>query len=393
MKKGVSVFFIFISMILLIGAFTLLIPTKTVLAYGNYDGEIKSESAYLVEEKTGTVLYAKNENKKLPIASMCKIMTLLCCFDNVSNGSLDLNSSITVSENASSMGGSQVFLEKDGKYLVKDLIKAITVASANDACVALAESISGSENEFVNLMNQKAKEIGASNTNFTNCTGLPREGQYSCAKDVSIMFRNLIKHEEYFEFSKIWMDVINHPKNRITEISNTNKLIKFYNGCDGGKTGYTSEAGHCLCATAKKGDTRLVSVVIKAPNSKTRFAEISSMFNYGFNNYQTKEIIKKGDKIDAVLSIKHSNIDSPKISADSSVYACLNKNEKKSFEHEFTKIENLKAPLKKGDTVGFLTVYCNNVQYAKINVILDEDIMQKSLLDNIKDVTINWNLI
>ena len=189
------------------------------------DLQTRAKSALLMDFSTNMVLYSYKPTERLPIASMCKIMTLLLCFDAIEEGSLSLDESICVSERAASMGGSQVFLETNGNYLVKDLIKSIVVASANDACVAMAELICGSENEFVEKMNKKAVALGMDNTNFVNATGLPKIGQYSCAKDVSIMFRELLSYKDYYAFSTIWMDKIAHPNDRFTEISNTNKLI------------------------------------------------------------------------------------------------------------------------------------------------------------------------
>ncbi len=393
MKKGISVFFIFLSMILLLGTLTIKVKSKTIIANAITTNEFKSESAFLIEEKTGKVLYSKNENKKMPIASMTKIMTLLVCYDNLNNNKISLDEEVIASKNASSMGGSQVFIEENGVYKVKELLKAITVASANDACVAMAEKIAGSEQSFVDLMNKKAQELELSNTNFINCTGLPKEGHYSSAKDVAIMFKNLISNNNYFDFSKIWMDKIEHSNGRFTEISNTNKLIKFYKGCDGGKTGYTSEAGHCLCATALRDGTRLISVVIKAPDSKTRFNEVSTMFNYGFSNYKTKEILTKGALLDVEFTVKNSKQIKPKITVDKSVYSCTKINEKNAYTYSFIKDENVLAPLKVGDVIGKLKIYCESQEIDTVNVILLEDIAEKNYLDSIHDVVINWNLL
>ncbi len=393
MKKSISVFFCLLSMILLLGTLSFSKNNKIRIAYADYNGEIESESAYLIDEKTEKVLYSKNENKKLPIASMCKIMTMLVCYDNINMGKLSLDTMVTVSENASSMGGSQVFLETNGVYSASDLLKAITVASANDACVALAEQLYGSQDAFVDEMNKKSTEIGLQNTFFVNCTGLPQDGQYSCAKDVAIMFKNLIKHKEYYNFSKIWMDKINHPKDRITEISNTNKLIKFYNGCDGGKTGYTSEAGHCLCATAVRNDTRLISVVIKAPNSKKRFNEVSSLFNYGFDNFSTKEIIKKGEELDVTLKVDNSKNKTPKLTVENSIYDTLKKGESKGYTYEINLNKGIKAPLKKGDFVGEISIYSDNIEINKTNLVLLEDVLENNYFDNVHDIILNWNII
>ena len=273
MKKNFSVIFIFLAFIISIGC--LWKPHNNfVYAKDEIGIEIKSKSAYLIDPLSNTVIYKKDETKRLPIASICKVMTLLLSFEEIDSGKMSFDENVSISEKASNMGGSQVFLESNASYSVRDLIKSIIVCSANDASVAMAERICGSEELFVEKMNDRAKDLGMENTNFSNCTGLPKPNQYSCAKDVATMYIELTKHSDYFEFSSIWMDEICHPNNRKTQISNTNKLIRFYEGCEGGKTGYTNEAGHCLVASAKRQNMRLVSVVISAVDSKTRFKEV-----------------------------------------------------------------------------------------------------------------------
>ena len=246
--------------------------------------QIGAKSAYLMDFSTKTCLFSKEEDKRLPIASMCKIMTLLLAFEAIDAGALSFEEELMISERAASMGGSQVFLEANAKYPVKELIKSIVVCSANDSCVAMAEKIAGSEELFVEKMNARAVALGANNTLFANCTGLPKQPQYSCAKDVALMLKELLNHKEYYEFGKVWMDKFQHPEGRYTEISNTNKLVRFYDGCDGGKTGFTNEAGFCLAATAKRDNTRVISVVIGEENSAPRFEDVKTMFNYAFAN-------------------------------------------------------------------------------------------------------------
>lgn len=394
MGKRFSVFFILLAFILTIGCLSCVTKAKAFANEVNnnvvYNLETKSKAQYLVDAYSGTILHSKNECEKLPIASMCKIMTLLLCFEAIDNGELTYDQLICVSENASKMGGSQVFLEANGEYPVGELIKSIVVASANDSCVALAENISGSTECFVEKMNEKAKILGMDNTVFVNCTGLPKPGQYSCAKDVSIMFRELIKHEDYFKFSKIWTDFVLHPKDRKTEITNTNKLIRFYQGCDGGKTGYTSEAGHCLVACANRNGLRLVSVVISAPDSKTRFNEVSSMFNYGFANYVNKKIIDCDKPLDINVEVVGGKKDSMQVVAVNSIYLLSQKNQKRSFEIDFEPITIVKAPIKKGDYVGTLYVYENGIEIAYVKVVANEDVKEKTFFDIIKDIGKNW---
>ena len=291
------------------------------------------------------------------------------------------------------MGGSQVFLESGGEYRIDELIKSIIIASANDACVAMAEKICGSEQAFVERMNEKAKELEMFDTVFVNCTGLPKPSQHSTAKDVAKMFNELIKHENYFKFSKIWMDKIEHPKGRFTEISNTNKLIRFYDGCDGGKTGYTSEAGHCLAASAIRNGMRLICVVIHSPDSKTRFNEVSSMFNYGFANYVNKIVVDDRKPLNLTVSVLGGKKQELEVVAEKPVFIFSEKNKQQSVEITFTPIEKVLAPVSKGDVVGKLTVYKNNVEIASVNVISNEFIAEKTYFDVVNDVVKDWGII
>lgn len=387
MVKNKSVFFLFIAIILGIGCF---INVRTNKVFAN--NQFKSKSVYLIDYNTGTELYKQNENEKLPIASMCKIMTLNLCFDAIEDGKMSLNDTIKISKSASSMGGSQIFLEENGEYKVSELIKGIVVASANDACVALAEKISGSEQTFIEKMNEKAQELGMNDTNFVNCTGLPKAGQYSTAKDVAKMFSELLTHSDYYGFSGIWMDEIQHSHDRITQISNTNKLIRYYDGCDSGKTGYTSEAGHCVCASAKRNDMRLISVVISAPDSKTRFYEASSLFNYGFANYTNKLIIDKEKPVDfngEVLRAKEQLVVYP----ENSFYSISKIGEKDVLEFDIKFDLNLKAPLNKGDKVGQLSIYKNSIEIGCVNLISGFDVNEKNIFDYFNDISCRWQVI
>lgn len=393
MKRKFSIIFILMAFLMTINC---LWKVKSGVAFA--DGktvyiEAESKSAYLLEPFTGTVIYKKNETDKLPIASMCKIMTLLLAFEEIDNGNLSLDEEVIVSETASGMGGSQVFLEANEPYKASDLIKSITVASANDASVAIAEKICGSEQAFVEKMNDKARELGMDNTIFANCTGLPKPTQYSCAKDVATMFSELIKHKDYFLFSRIWMDEINHKNDRKTGISNTNKLIRFYDGCDSGKTGYTSEAGHCLCASAMRNGMRLVSVVISAPDSKTRFKDVSSMFNYGFANYVNKLVIDDKKPLELKVSVKGGKKDTIEIVAEKPIFLFSLKNEKRSVELEFEPIEFVKAPVNKGDLVGVLRAFEDGKEIASVNVLANESVEQATYFDYLRDVLENWAII
>ena len=352
---------------------------------------ISSKAAYVCDYDTQTVIYARNENARLPIASMVKIMTLILCYEHLDSGAMAMDDVITVSENAASMGGSQAFLEAHGQYKIEDLIKSIVMSSANDSCVAMAEHICGSVEGFVQKMNQKAKELNLQNTNFVNCTGLPAENSYSSAKDVSIMMAELIKHKEYFLHSRIWMDKIIHKGGRETELTNTNKLSRFYEGCDGGKTGYTTEALHCLCATAKRNNLRLISTVIGAPDSKTRFAEVSKLFNYGFANYENKILVSSQNPLEQGIEVIRGKkkILQIKPEQDIAIFKART-DELKSIE---VKQENytVKAPVKEGDIVGKITLIYGGQPYKSVNIIACENIDRKGYKDNIKDMFKHWH--
>jgi len=363
---------------------------ETSEKHDNVNLKLRAKSAYVADYATGTVVYKINEQQRLPIASMCKIMTLLLAFEGIDEGILHPEEEILVSERAASMGGSQVFLEANAKYPIKELLKSIAVCSANDSCVAVAERLCGSEDLFVDKMNEKAKELGATDTLFSNCTGLPKDPQYSCAKDVFLMLKALLSHKEYFDYGNVWMDKFAHPKGRYTEISNTNKLVRYYDGCDGGKTGFTNQAGFCLAATAKRNGTRIISVVIGEENSKNRFDDVRTTFDYAFANYTTTPIVEANvplEKNAHVTCGKEKEVDvCPKRSA----YAFVRRGDKSNFTIE-TVIQPLRAPIKKGDTVGEIIIYQNNVEYDKVPLIATSDVEKADYFDCLKEVARGWN--
>ena len=351
---------------------------------------IRAKSAYLMDFGTKTPIYQQNETARLPIASMCKIMTALLAFDAIKAGNLDMNEEICVSERAASMGGSQVFLEANAKYSVRELIKSIIVCSANDSCVAMAERIAGSEHVFVEKMNEKAKEIGANNTLFANCTGLPKEPQYSCAKDVAIMLKHLLEHEEYYEFSKVWLDKFQHPEGRYTEITNTNKLVRFYDGCDGGKTGFTNEAGFCLAATAKRNDMRIISVVIGEENSKNRFDDVRTMFDYAFANYCVSPIVEANVPLETQAEISGGKEKHVAVTPVRSCYTFGRRGEKHAVTMEIS-FQKLRAPLELGATVGELTLFKNGVEVDRVALVAATSVERAGFSDLFKDVARGWN--
>ncbi len=350
-----------------------------------------AKSAYVIEKTSGISVFEKDGTKRLPIASMCKIMTLLLAFEAIDAGILSMDEEITVSQNAADMGGSQVFLEANAAYPVSELIKSIVVCSANDSCVALAEKIAGSADIFVDRMNARARELGCENTLFANCTGLPKEPQYSCAKDVARMFSALLEHEEYFTYGKIWLDSFKHPQGRTTEITNTNRLVKFYEGCDGGKTGFTNEAGFCLAATAKRGDMRIISVVIGEKDSKTRFKEVSESFDYTFASYTMQKVVdssaEQGDSV-PVLGGKAKCV---AIKPSRNGYLFVRRGTCADFQTQVFLNGNLKAPIECGETVGEIRVYRDGVECDSIPLITAERVEKATYGDSLRDVANRWN--
>lgn len=351
---------------------------------------IRAKSAYSMEYNTQTPIYALHETQHLPIASMCKIMTLVLAFDAIEEGVMCMDEQLTISERAASMGGSQVFLEANASYPVNELIKSIVVCSANDSCVALAEKIAGNESAFVEKMNEKARQLGANDTLFANCTGLPQDPQYSCAKDVAIMLKELLTNEAYYTFGKVWMDKFAHPKGRYTEITNTNKLVRFYDGCDGGKTGFTNQAGFCLAATAKRNDMRIISVVIGEESSANRFEDVRAMFDYAFANYCVKPLAEENIPLEQPISISGGQEKQVQVCPIRTAYSFSKRGEKGNYQYE-TNIKPLRAPIKKGECVGEMIVYKDHVAIESIPLVCMQDVEKATFFQCIGDVAREWN--
>ncbi|MCI8343768.1 MAG: D-alanyl-D-alanine carboxypeptidase [Clostridia bacterium] len=365
--------------------------TSAITAKADEALAVKCKSAYLCDYDSGTVVYSMNETERLPIASMCKIMTLLLSFEAADEGKIAYDEQVPVSENASSMGGSQVFLQTGLTYSAEQLMKSVAVCSANDSCVALAERIAGSESAFVDRMNARAKELGAENTLFANCTGLPKEPQYSCAKDVATMLREMLTHKKYYEFSKVWLEDFAHPDGRTTSMTNTNKLIRFYEGCDGGKTGFTNQAGFCLAATAKRGDTRLVSVVIGSDSSAQRFADTKAMFNHAFANYESKRIFTAGEQIGQQVRVRGSKVTELPVYAERTVSVFGEKGNQADISVQISLPDELKAPVTAGQNVGEAVVYRGGVEVARTALQTVSGAERQSWRDALKEGARNWN--
>ena len=349
------------------------------------------KSAYLIDYNTGECIYQENETTRMPIASVCKVMTLTLCFDAIEQGKLSLDEKVTASENAAGMGGSQVFLDGGSEYTVDQLIKSIVVCSANDSCVAMSERIAGGEEEFVAQMNKKATELGCNDTLFANCTGLPKEPQYSCARDVALMFRNLIRHTEYFNYSKVWLEDFVHPGDRTTSMTNTNKLIRRYAFCDGGKTGFTNEAGFCLAATAIKNNLRLVSVVLGASSSDDRFDSTVKMFDFGFANYKNKIVLDGEVTLNDEFTVRGGRKETFAVRPERNSYVFSAIDGNPEITHNVIAFD-VKAPVALDQVVGQIEVYKDGVLTDTVNVVAAETVEKATFVDYFRKSAREWTL-
>ncbi len=351
-------------------------------------------SAYLIDYDTGTVLESYRENDKHPIASMVKIMTLLLTFQEIEKGNLSYDETVRISEYAAGMGGSQLFLSVNGNYPVNDLIQGVIVCSANDCAVALGERIAGSNEAFVRKMNERAKEIGMENTLFCNATGLPcdRE-QYSTAKDVTVMMQKLLHFPQYYEYTKIWMKDYTHPDGRVTQMVNTNKLIRQSPDCDAGKTGFTQEAMFCLSASAKQGETRLVGTVLGSPDGKTRFNAMKELFQTAFARYETTVLIRKGEEIPFSGTVKNAKNLPQSVFSDADIKFFCEKGKKGDFVTKFVRNDEISAPISKGTSLGKIVVEDENGnKIGEADLLCSEDIEKMSFWDSLKKVIEHWKI-
>lgn len=346
-------------------------------------------SAILLEASTGEIIFSKNPHERLEPASMTKIMSMLLIIESIEKGIIKWDEMVTVSENASGMGGSQILLETNEKMSVEDLFKGVAIASGNDAVVALAEKIAGTEDNFVAMMNNRAKELGLKNTNFKNSHGLEEANHYSSAYDMAIMAKELVKHEKVLEYTSIYETYLRQNTDRKVWLVNTNKLVRFYDGVDGLKTGYTDQAGYCLTATAKKGNMRLIAVVMKEPDTKTRNKEITEMLDYAFAQYEIEVLLSK-DTVITTKKVEKGDETKVGIVPMENVNILNKKMDKKRNVTYDISLDNLVAPLKYGDIVGTITIKDNNKILKTVNLTVKKDIKKANIFllywRNIKDI-------
>ncbi len=338
---------------------------------------LKAKSAILTDAKTGMVLYEKNTEERYPIASITKIMTTLVIMEYIKSGRLSYTDKVIVSEHAYSMGGSQVYLEPGEEFTVRELMEAVEIHSANDASVALAEKVAGTEDAFVLLMNNKARELGLKDTNFRDCTGLTDDGHYSTAREIAIISRELItKYPEILEITTVQYKAFRPGEDKI-DMWNRNRLIWFYKGANGLKTGFTTKAGYCLSGTAERDGFQLIAVVLGEPDTNTRFAETSKLLDYGFFNFETLDIIQKDNRVKTV-EVKKGVAENVDLVYDDSFSYLIDKSKKDSLKVDVVTENTLIAPIEKGTIVGYAKISIDNKVIGNVNIIAANSVAKAS---------------
>jgi len=369
--------------------FVFLISSYPCFSADALEFDIDAKSAILMEASSGKVLYEKNPHEKLPPASITKIMTMLLVMEAVDRKEISLDDKVLISERAASMGGSQLYLEPGEEKTVEELLKGVAVASANDAAVALAEYISGTEEMFIKKMNERAKELGMKNTQFMNTNGLPQEGHLTTAYDIGLMSRELLKHPKVHDWLTIWMTTmkVGLPNKKTTnlELTNTNRLIKTYPGANGIKTGYTADAKYCLSASATKNGLTLIAVILGSPTSQIRFAEAQKLLNYGFSTYSSVPIAKKNQVIREIPVEKGKE---QKVAAvtESELNVVVKKGEEDKVQKEIVLPDKIKAPFAAGEKIGEIIVKKENEEIGRVNIITKKEIESASFFNIFQNI-------
>lgn len=354
--------------------------------------DISAKSAILVDFNTGKVLYSKNENEPLAMASMTKVMSMLLIMEKIDDGSLKYDDIVEISTESSSMGGSQIFLNPGDKYKVIDLLKGVAMASANDAVVALAEKTYGSKEHFIEAMNKKAESLGLKNTHFVNVHGLDEEGHYSSAYDMSVMARELLKHEKILDFTRVYEEYLTKPDGSQIWLVNTNKLVRFYDGVDGLKTGFTQNAGYCLTATGKKNNLRLISVVMGEESIEKRSSDTVKLLNYGFNTFKVN-LIKHKSEILGKINVQKGKKENVDVVLVNDLIELLNASDKPSNYKFKILVDKITAPVKKGDVIGKVKVLNDNdILISEVDITVNENVLKANLWDLFKR-NLKYNLV
>lgn len=369
----------------LIIMFILIFNSLMCFADSNFD--IQAKSAILIDASSGKVIYEKNPHEKLAPASITKIMVLLLAMEALESNKIKLDDKVVISANASSMGGSQIYLEEGEEQTVEDLIKSISLRSANDAAVALGEYIAGSEEIFIEMMNNKAKELGMENTNFKNITGLDEEGHYTSAYDVSIMSKELLKHKKIHQWLTVWMSSVKVGKEKdvVQNLVNTNRLIHDYKGANGIKTGFTRKAGYCLAASATRGNLTLISVVMGCKNSSIRFKESKKLLDYGFANYQSIPLAKKNIVVKKI-PVQKGKIESAEVIIEDDLSYLVKKGSSVDIKKEIILPSYISAPISKNSKIGEIIYRVEEKEIGRVNLVVKEDINKASIKDSIRKI-------
>lgn len=351
--------------------------------------KLDCKSSLLMEYSTGNIIYEDNSHEKLPPASVTKIMTMLLAMEAVDSGKVKLKDKATISTRAKSMGGSTMYLETGEIRTVEELIKGVAIESANDAAVALGEYIGGSEEGFIQKMNERAKELGMKDTNFVNCTGFYDSNHYTSAYDVGIMSRELIKHSKIFDYTTIWMETISEGRLEPFTLVNRNKMIRAYPGCDGLKTGFVAESKYCISSTAKRGDIRFISVIMGAPTWKERNEMAGKLLDYGFSKFESVKLVKQGEVIQEI-KLPKCKPDLVKILAKEDLNVIYEKGNRGNIGKKVQINNNLKLPLKKGDSIGVIEAVDGEKVLSKIEAVVDSDIKKINFFDSIGKAFKSW---
>ena len=351
---------------------------------------LTAPSALLMEAETGAVIFEKNADERRPAASVTKLMTLLLLFERLDAGEIALSDQVTVSQNAADQPGSQALLDAHAVYPLQDLLKSTIIASGNDSAVALAEYVAGTEESFVTLMNRRAEELGLINTHYVNCTGLPVADQYTSARDVAVISREMCGHPTYHSYASTWLDTLVHPSGRHTDLTNTNRLVRFYRDCDGFKTGSTNEAKYCLSATAERNGMRLIAVVLGVPNSQTRFDEARAMMDYGFATYSRTQVASPGDLAGVQVPVKMGARDQADVALGKGLSLLLRSGQAGRLRFETQLPESLTAPIAQGQEIGKIQVLLEDQLVAELPAVAAQAVRLPGLLEGFTRLWENW---
>ncbi len=350
---------------------------------------VTGKSAFLIDAHSGTILFEKEADRMLPIASMTKIVGLGLVFDAIENGKIKTNQEVRISKNAAEQEGSEAFLDENKKYKIEDLIKSVIISSANDSMVALAEAVSGTEENFVMKMNNYAHDHGMKNSKFSNSTGLPCADHYSTARDMAVAYKVLMSNKLYKKYATTWMDELVHPSGRKTELVNTNRLVRFFKGTTGGKTGFTNEAGFCLVSSAKRQDLELIAVTLGEESSSNRFESVKALFNYGFDNFENRVIVRKGEKL-CDVEIKNSIQKITAGYAGDDFVKLLKKGDKFECSTSIEQCE-VKAPVTVNSKIANLIILDqHNIVIAEIPIVSHENIEKLRIKDITQKIYVAW---